>query len=358
MKVISVVGARPQFIKLAPLHKAASDHDFNHFIVHTGQHYDDNMSDVFFRELEIPKPDLNLNVGSGSHAFQTAQMLEGIEKCILKENPDWVIVYGDTNSTLAAAIVSVKIEVPLAHIEAGLRSGNRKMPEEHNRIVTDHCSDLLLAPTETAMHNLGLEGLEDRSHLVGDIMVDSLNFVRETLQSSPINIERLCQTNEEFVLATIHRAENTSDPSRLNSIIDALSSFNVPVVLPAHPRLVNHCKKFDVELARGSIRIIPPLSHRELIATALASKSIITDSGGLQKEAFLLKVPCSTIRTETEWDETLVDGWNILVDDLSSLQEISQRPIPRAKQPTPFGDGQTAMKIIDCLSNRVENFKT
>ena len=350
MKVISVVGARPQFIKLAPLHKAASDHDINHLIVHTGQHYDDNMSDVFFRELGIPKPDLNLNVGSGSHAFQTARMLEGIEKCILKENPDWVVVYGDTNSTLAAAIVSVKIDVPLAHVEAGLRSGNRRMPEEHNRIVTDHCADLLLAPTETALNNLVLEGLKVRSHLVGDIMVDSLKFVQETLKSSPVDIENLCKTNEEFVLATIHRAKNISDSSRLNSIIDALSSFNIPVVLPAHPRLVNHCKTFNIDLSRGSLIIIPPLSHRELIAVALASKSIITDSGGLQKEAFLLKVPCSTIRTETEWEETLIDGWNVIVDDLSALQEISQRPIPTIEQPTPFGDGKTAKKIIDCLS--------
>ncbi len=350
MKVISVVGARPQFIKLAPLHKAANDHDIDHLIVHTGQHYDDNMSEVFFRELEIPKPNLNLNVGSGSHASQTARMLEGIENYILQEKPDWVVVYGDTNSTLAAAIVSVKIEVPLAHVEAGLRSGNRKMPEEHNRIVTDHCSDLLLAPTETAMQNLTLEGLKVRSHLVGDIMIDSLKFVQETLQSSPIDIERLSKTNEEFILATIHRAENTSDSSRLNSIIDTLSSFNVPVVLPAHPRLVNHCKRFNINLSKGSLIVIPPLSHRELIAVALASKSIITDSGGLQKEAFLLKVPCSTIRTETEWEETLVDGWNVIVDDLSALEEISQRPIPAREQPTPFGDGKTAKKIIDCLS--------
>ena len=349
MKIISVVGARPQFIKLAPFHKAAVDRGANHFIIHTGQHYDDNMSEVFFRELEIPKPDLNLNVGSGSHASQTARMLEGIENHLLKEKPDWVIVYGDTNSTLAAAIVAVKIEAPLAHIEAGLRSGNRKMPEEHNRIVTDHCSDLLLAPTETAMKNLAHEGLEMRSRLVGDIMVDSLNFVQKTLLNSPINIEKLCKTGDDFVLATIHRAENTGDPSRLDSLIENLSSFEIPVVLPAHPRLVDHCKKFNVELSRGSLIIIPPLSHRELIAAVIASKSVITDSGGLQKESFLLKVPCSTIRTETEWEETLENDWNVIVDDLSNLQELSIRPAPLSEQPTPFGNGHTAESIVDCL---------
>ena len=350
MKVISVVGARPQFIKLAPLHKAAVDCGVNHLIVHTGQHYDDNMSEVFFRELEIPKPGLNLNVGSGSHASQTARMLEGLEACIIKEKPDWVVVYGDTNSTLAAAIVTVKIETPLAHIEAGLRSGNRKMPEEHNRIITDHCSDLLLAPTETALKNLTYEGLESRSRLVGDIMVDSLNFVQKSLQNNPINIEKLCKTSEDFVLATIHRAENTGDRSRLNSLIEALSTFNIPVVLPAHPRLVDHCNNFDIELSRGSLIIVPPLSHRELIAAAMASKSVVTDSGGLQKESFLLKVPCSTIRTETEWEETLVNGWNIIVEDLSDLHELSQRPVPQSEQPTPFGNGRTAEEIINCLS--------
>ena len=350
MKVLSVVGARPQFIKLAPLHKAAVNRGMEHLIVHTGQHYDDNMSEVFFRELEIPQPYLNLSVGSGSHASQTARMLEGLEECVLKERPDWVVVYGDTNSTLAAAIVAVKIETPLAHIEAGLRSGNRKMPEEHNRIITDHCSDLLLAPTETALENLTHEGLGGRTRLVGDIMVDSLNFVKQSLENTPINIEALCKTNEDFVLATIHRAENTGDRSRLNSLIEALSDFDIPVVLPAHPRLVDHCNTFDIELSKGSLIVVPPLSHRELIAAAIASKSVVTDSGGLQKECFLLKVPCSTIRTETEWKETLVNGWNVIVDDLSDLQELSKRPAPESEQPTPFGNGQTAERIIDCLS--------
>lgn len=349
MKVISVVGARPQFIKLAPLHKAAIGSGIDHLIIHTGQHYDENMSEVFFRELEIPRPDVNLNVGSGSHATQTAGMLEGLETCIIKEKPDWVVVYGDTNSTLAAAIVAVKIGTPIAHIEAGLRSGNRKMPEEHNRIITDHCSDLLLAPTKTAIKNLTHEGLEGRSRLVGDIMVDALNFVQESLQSKPINIEELCRTSGEFVLATIHRAENTGDPSRLNSLIEALSTFDIPVVLPAHPRLVDHCTKFDIELSRGSLIIVPPLSHRELIAAAIASRSVVTDSGGLQKESFLLKVPCSTIRTETEWEETLVDDWNVIVSDLSDLEELSKRPLPESEQPIPFGSGQTATEIINCL---------
>ncbi len=350
MKVVSVVGARPQFIKLAPLHKAAIGNGIDHLIIHTGQHYDENMSEVFFRELEIPKPDVNLNVGSGSHATQTAHMLEGLETCIIKEKPDWVVVYGDTNSTLAAAIAAVKIGTPIAHIEAGLRSGNRKMPEEHNRIITDHCSDLLLAPTETAIKNLTHEGLKGRSRLVGDIMVDSLNFIQESLHNKPINIEELCRTSEEFVLATIHRAENTGDPSRLNSLVEALSTFDIPVVLPAHPRLIDHCNKFDIELSRGSLIIVPPLSHRELIAAAIVSKSVVTDSGGLQKESFLLKVPCSTVRTETEWEETLVDGWNVIVDDLSDLQDLSLRPSPVSEQPTPFGNGHTAEEIINCLS--------
>ncbi|MCH1512462.1 MAG: UDP-N-acetylglucosamine 2-epimerase (non-hydrolyzing) [Acidimicrobiales bacterium] len=349
MKILSVVGARPQFIKLAPLHKAAVRRGLNHQVIHTGQHYDDNMSEVFFRELEMPKPDLNLNVGSGSHAFQTAQMMEGIETCLLEEKPDWVIAYGDTNSTLAAAIVAVKIHIPIAHVEAGLRSGNREMPEEHNRIITDHCSDLLFAPTETAMKNLAHEGLKQRSRLVGDIMVDSLDFVQETLLNSPIDVQKLCNTQEEFILATIHRAENTGDASRLESLIEILSSFHIPVVLPAHPRLVSFCKKFNIELSRGSLKIIPPLSHRELIATARTSRSVITDSGGLQKESFLLKVPCSTIRTETEWEETLVGGWNIIVDDLSNLEALAMRTKPLPAEEAPFGSGDTAGNIIDCL---------
>lgn len=349
MKILSVVGARPQFIKLAPLHKAAVRRGLNHQVIHTGQHYDDNMSEVFFRELEMPKPNLNLNVGSGSHAFQTAKMLEGIETCLLEEKPDWVIAYGDTNSTLAAAIVAVKIHIPIAHVEAGLRSGNREMPEEHNRIITDHCSDLLFAPTETAMKNLAHEGLEQRSRLVGDIMVDSLDFVQESLLSSPIDVQKLCDTQEEFILATIHRAENTGDASRLESLIKTLSSFQIPVVLPAHPRLVSFCKKFNIELSQGSLKIIPPLSHRELIATARTSRSVITDSGGLQKESFLLKVPCSTIRTETEWEETLVGGWNIIVNDLSNLEALAMRTKPLPEEETPFGSGDTASNIIDCL---------
>ncbi len=352
MKILSVVGARPQFVKLGPVHRAITNAGFTHIIVHTGQHYDDKMSSVFFTELDVPKPNLNLGVGSGSHGEQTARMIEGLEKSFLEFKPDWIIIYGDTNSTLAAAIAATKIHIPIAHVEAGLRSFNRAMPEEINRIVADHCSDLLLAPTNAAMAQLEIEGLSGKSELVGDVMVDSLHFILDSLEKKPLNLNNQFDLPNEFLLATIHRAENTDSKERIQSIVTALSKSPVPIVIPAHPRLENRCSSFSINLNAGNLRSIRPLSYRELIQTAKNARAIITDSGGLQKEAFLLAKVCTTIREETEWVETLEDNWNVLLPDLTGLTEISLREISKNKQKKPFGDGFASQKIVEALTNR------
>jgi UDP-N-acetylglucosamine 2-epimerase (non-hydrolysing) len=298
--VLSVVGARPQFVKLAPVAAALEAAGLTHRILHTGQHYDSGMSDVFFDELAIPPADVNLGVGSGSHGAQTAAMLAGIEADLLEDRPDWVLVYGDTNSTIAAALAAVKLHVPVAHLEAGLRSFNRRMPEEHNRVLTDHASDLLLAPSRVAVDNLAAEGLAERTVHVGDVMVDVALQVRDGLASRPVELPHPLGADGPAVLATIHRAENTDDPNRLAAILDALATMSVPVVLAAHPRLVARAEQLGLALDRGSLRPIPPLSYREMIAAVSAARAVVTDSGGLQKEAFVLGTPCATVSTELD----------------------------------------------------------
>lgn len=347
MRILSVVGARPQFVKLAPIAQALAGRA-EHLIVHTGQHYDELMSDVFFRDLGIPAPDLNLEVGSGRHGAQTGAMLAGLESAFLDLKPDWVLVYGDTNSTVAAALAAVKIHLPVAHLEAGLRSFNRRMPEEHNRVLTDHASDLLLAPTEVAMGHLAHEGLAERSVLVGDVMTDVLYRVRDRVAAEGTAAPEGLEAGGYYV-ATIHRPDNTDDPARLAAIIAALAALDAPVLLLAHPRLRSLAGSNGIALSTGAVRAVEPLAYPQLVAAVQHSRGVVTDSGGLQKEAFLLRVPTTTIRPETEWVETVELGWNALVWNPAELAATVHRPAPAATDATPYGDGHAADRVADTL---------
>lgn len=351
MKVMSIVGARPQFVKLAPISAEFKLNKVNHVIVHTGQHYDSNMSDIFFDSLSIPTPNFNLGIGSGSHGHQTAGMLTAIEDLLLTETPDWVLVFGDTNSTLAASLASRKIGQPLAHLEAGLRSFNRAMPEEVNRVLTDHCSDLLLAPTVNAMNNLEREGLLDRSRLVGDVMVD----ICRTIVSSQSKV--WSPWPGEFVepgtylLSTLHRAENTDNETRLRAIIETLQAMPLKVFMPVHPRLRERCIRFEIELRKGNLVPLPPLAYPDMMSALVSCKGLITDSGGLQKEAYILAKTCTTIRSETEWVETLHDGWNVLTTDMKSLGSVAMRESPNNDPLAHFGNGFTSSQVLELLSS-------
>jgi UDP-N-acetylglucosamine 2-epimerase (non-hydrolysing) len=350
MKFLSVVGARPQFVKLAPIAHAAAAKRLDHIIVHTGQHYDPLLSDVFFDDLGIPPPDVNLGIGSGSHGVQTGAIMAALDGVLDECRPDWTLAYGDTNSTLAAAVCAVKLHLPLAHLEAGLRSFNRNMPEEHNRVLTDHAADLLLAPTQVAMDNLAAEGLTDRTIVVGDVMTDVLYGVRDKVLARPSGIARTFATEATgFYLATIHRAENTDTPERLASILDALAALDRPVILMAHPRLVAKAGLFGLSVDRPGLVHHAPLAYPDLIEAVMASDGVVTDSGGLQKEAFLLRVPCATVRTETEWTETVDLGWNVLTPDPTTLAAAVVRERPRETVETPYGDGHAAGRVIDAL---------
>jgi UDP-N-acetylglucosamine 2-epimerase (non-hydrolysing) len=351
MKVLSVVGARPQFVKLAPVHHALIAAGHEHIIVHTGQHYDRDMSDVFFEDLEIPHPDENLAVGSSSHGKQTGAMIEMLEVSFLRHKPDWVLVYGDTNSTLAAAVTAVKIHQPLAHLEAGLRSFNRQMPEEHNRVLTDHASDLLLAPTSVALEHLQHEGLGHRTIVVGDVMTDVCLATRDKCKTQAPEMPHGWSTEDDYVVATIHRQENTDEPIRLRQIIDYLASSKSKVRLLAHPRLKSKAAEANINLLVGNIQIFEPLAYPQLVHAVCNSVGVVTDSGGLQKEAFLLDKPCITVRTETEWVETVNSGWNTLDPNCSqSIDEILGREYP-VHSLQPYGDGHAAAAAVRALSS-------
>lgn len=354
MKIVSVVGARPQFIKLAPVDEAITRAGHTHVIVHTGQHYDARMSDVFFHDLSIPAPDVQLNVGSGSHGAQTGRMLADLDPVLEAQQPDWVLVYGDTNSTIAAALTAVKLHLPLAHLEAGLRSFNRRMPEEHNRVLTDHASDLLLAPTALAMQHLSTEGLGHRSVLVGDVMTDVCLRVRKSVGSVRPKAVLEHVGEGDFVLATIHRPDNTDSSRRLRAVIGALQSLSVPVLLTAHPRLVDRAAAAGIQLTGGAVRTLAPLSYPDMVAAVSAAKAVVTDSGGLQKEAFLLGTVCSTLRSETEWPETMAHGWNVLVpDDPSRLAAVALRPAPDERLSRPYGNGRAAEAVVMSLEQNL-----
>jgi UDP-GlcNAc3NAcA epimerase len=348
MKILTVVGARPQFIKAATVSRVMrATPGVHEILVHTGQHYDENMSEVFFRELNIPEPDFNLEVGSGSHAMQTGKMLQGIEQVLIQEKPDLTLVYGDTNSTLAGALASVKLQIPVAHVEAGLRSFNRSMPEEINRIVTDRISDILFAPTQTAITNLASEGLQNITYFTGDVMYDSVLYYQGKILTAP-HLYTTSGLPEEYLLATIHRAENTDHPENLKNIFKAFSRLLLPVVLPLHPRTRSLlAANFRIP---GNVIIIDPVGYLQMMKLTMDSSKVLTDSGGLQKEAYFLGKQCITLRTETEWVETLHDGWNtIAASDPEKITEAAMGPLPLSPRKTEFGDGNAASIITEIL---------
>ena len=351
MKVLSVVGARPQFVKLAPIASALRERGDEHVIVHTGQHYDVNMSDVFFRDLEIPDPDRHLAVGSASHGRQTGAMLAAMDETLEEYRPDWVLVYGDTNSTVAGALSAVKMGIPLAHLEAGLRSFNRRMPEEHNRVLTDHAADLCLAPTEVAMGHLRTEGLAGSSVLVGDVMTDVLLQVRDAVGEREPQLPPEIDPAQPYYVSTLHRAENTDDPERLSGILAGLAALDSPVLLLAHPRLRQRAADHGLDLTMGALHPADPLPYPELVRATMSAAGVVTDSGGLQKEAFLLRVPCTTMRTETEWTETVDLGWNVLMGDPADLPTLVQRPRPQDTTEAPYGDGHAAGRAVAAIAS-------
>lgn len=345
------MGARPQFIKLKPIADVIQSKKLEHVVVHTGQHYDANMSDVFFQELDTAPPDVNLGVGSGSHASQTAEMLVGLEATFLSEKPDWVLVYGDTNSTLAAAVAASKLNLRIGHVESGLRSNNREMPEEINRIITDHVSSLLFAPTKLAMKNLDQEGLSSRSILSGDVMADVLLKSSDAINRTKLRNVPESLTSGEFIVATVHRASNTDKHENLVQILDSLSQLGTDVVLVAHPRLRAAMSSQGLNLPSGSLHIVEPLGYFEMLKLVKSSIGVITDSGGLQKDAFLLGVPCITLRSESEWPETFMSSMNILAPEAGNLNELLRRQVGVVSE-NPFGDGTAAEKIVQALLDR------
>lgn len=355
-KVITIVGARPQFIKAAVVSKAIRERgNAEEIMIHTGQHYDEKMSDLFFSELEIAPPKYNLEVGSMGHGAQTGRMLEKIEEVFINEKPDVVVIYGDTNSTIAGALAASKLHIPLAHIEAGLRSFNKKMPEEINRILSDHCSDWLFAPTNVAVKNLENEGVEsDKIHEVGDVMYDvTVHFSKKAKEKSQV-LKDLELENADYVLSTIHRAENTDDENRLNNIFTALGllSEEIKVVLPLHPRTKNKMTDEHKKLLKN-VQLIEPVGYLDMLMLETNAKMIATDSGGVQKEAFFSGVPCVTLRDQTEWVELIDLGWNKLVStELPGEQlknEIASSLNTKGKDSQPYGDGTSAVKICEIL---------
>ncbi len=362
MRIVTVVGARPQFIKAAAVSRAIeafnSQSDKAHVeerIIHTGQHYDENMSKVFFDELRIPPPRENLEVGSGGHGRQTGAMLERLERVLIEWRPDWVLVYGDTNSTLAGALVPAKLHIPVAHVEAGLRSYNRSMPEEINRVLADRLSSLLFCPTETAVCNLAKEGMTRGVHQVGDVMYDSVLFNADLAEKSSDVMERVGLEPKSFYLATVHRAENTDDPQRLEGILAAFRRMDTPIVLPLHPRTRKTLGAGLAEIG-GKVRVIDPVPYLDMIVLEKNSRLILTDSGGVQKEAYWFAVPCVTLRDETEWVELVEAGCNRLVGAdcekiLSGVAEFeSIGGLPEDRPADLYGDGRSAEKIVTILS--------
>lgn len=348
-KIVTILGARPQFIKAAAVSSTLSRY-FDEILVHTGQHYDANMSDVFFEELGVSKPKYNLNIGSGNHGEMTAKMLTSIEEVLLIEKPEFVLVYGDTNSTLAGALAASKLLIPVVHIEAGLRSFNKAMPEEQNRVLTDHVSKILFAPTQTAVNHLSKEGITEGVHLVGDVMFDGmLHFSKIAKEKSTI-CSSLKLEEKSFVLCTIHRAENTDNEERLRAIFEGLRSVDETIVLPLHPRTQKFLLSYGIEPG-SNIRIIEPIGYLDMISLQMNAKKIVTDSGGIQKEAFFLSVPCITLRDETEWVETIENGWNVLVgaDRMKIIDAISSF-VPDQPKIDYFGDGNSTLKIVEVLN--------
>jgi UDP-N-acetylglucosamine 2-epimerase len=352
MKIVSIVGARPQFIKCAPvsreLRMIATE-----VLVHTGQHYDGSMSSVFFHELGIPVPDRHLGIGSGSHGEQTGEMLKHIEQVLISERPDNVLVYGDTNSTLAGALAAAKLHVPVIHVEAGLRSFNRNMPEEINRVITDHLSDVRLCPTERAIDNLRLEGIAKGVHLVGDVMYDSLMDSVDRAGRTLMVLERLGLEDRRYLLVTVHRAENTDGLQRMNGIMSALRELaesGQTIVFPVHPRTHKVLDGLSVR-SSGRLQLTEPLSYLDMVRLESSARMILTDSGGVQKEAYWLGVPCITLREETEWVETVESGWNRLVGaDPTTILRAVRDTQPGHSMPWPWKRGEASKRSASIIA--------
>ncbi|HQR03311.1 MAG: UDP-N-acetylglucosamine 2-epimerase (non-hydrolyzing) [Proteobacteria bacterium] len=355
-KIITVVGARPQFIKAAAVSRIIRTRfadRVEEVLIHTGQHYDDNMSKIFFDELDIPHPKYNLEISGGQHGAMTGRMLEAIEKVLLQEQPDWLLIYGDTNSTLAGALAAAKLHIPVAHVEAGLRSFNMHMPEEVNRILADRVSSLLFCPTQTAVDNLKAEGVLTGVHNVGDVMYEAALYYGKLARENSDILAQLSLGEKQFVLATCHRAENTDDPQRLTQICLGLASIAklLPVVLPLHPRTRNIIDQLKLGTVLEQVQIVEPLSYIEMVALQQDARAILTDSGGVQKEAFFFDTPCITFRDETEWVETLVDGWNQLVGADAKAMRKAFEQTKQLRQPRRdvFGRGQTASAVLETI---------
>lgn len=351
--IATIVGARPQFIKAAVVSRAlrAQGQDVREVLIHTGQHYDVNMSDVFFDELAIPRPDYHLGIGGGTHGQNTGRMIEHLEAVLLKEQPAWVLVYGDTDSTLAGALAAVKLHIPVAHVEAGLRSFNRRMPEEINRVLTDHAADLLFTPTDTATGNLAREGLAGANvQQVGDVMYDAALFYGAWADRHSRILAQLGLSPRGYILATLHRAENTDDAGRILGILAGFAASPKPIVWPVHPRTRKRLQEFGLTLP-ATVRPIDPVGYLDMVMLEQHAAVIATDSGGVQKEAYFHRVPCLTLREETEWVETLDSGWNRLVgaDSEQLATALHQTWPPGTSQPQVYGDGHAAERIREVL---------
>ena len=349
LKIITVIGARPQFIKAAPVSRELRK-KHTELIIHTGQHYDPNMSDIFFEELHIPKPDFHLEVGSGNHGKQTGEMLAKIEEILVAEKPDYLLVYGDTNSTLAGALAAAKLHIPVIHIEAGLRSFNKKMPEEINRIMTDHVSEYLFCPTETAIENLHNENIRHNVINVGDVMYDAVVYNKKIAMDKSTILSTHNLKDKGYHLITIHRAENTDDREKIGNILAAFERIEEVKVWPIHPRTKNKLKEYGFKLDEiPNLVVIDPVGYLDMLTLESHAKKIITDSGGVQKEAYFMEVPCVTVREQTEWVETLAEDANILVGtDVEKIINAVYKEVTPSYTPL-FGDGNSTKKIVDSL---------
>lgn len=350
-KIITVIGARPQFIKAAVVSKALlANKNLKEIIIHTGQHYDHNMSKIFFDDLKLPKPAYDLKIGSKDHGAQTGLMLQKIEEVLLKEKPDLVLVYGDTNSTLAGSLAAVKLHIPVAHVEAGLRCFDKTVPEEVNRVITDHNSALLFCPTTNALDNLKKEGLTKNVYLTGDVMYDSILLMIEIAKKQSSIMKNLKLNPKKYCLATIHRAENTDNLERLKEIVEALNESKKEIILPLHPRTKKYLAEYKIKTAKN-IKILEPLSYLDLLILEKNASHVITDSGGMQKEAYFLKTPCLTLRDVTEWVETVSTGANTIVGaDKQKILAALKKPDSTIKElPNHYGNGKAAQKIIEIL---------
>jgi UDP-N-acetylglucosamine 2-epimerase (non-hydrolysing) len=353
MRIASIVGVRPQFVKASVVSRELRKNN-EEILIHTGQHYDYQMNKVFFEELNIPEPDYHLDIGSGSHGYQTGEMLKKIEEVLIKEKPDLVLTYGDTNSTLAGALAASKLHIKTAHIESGLRSFDKSMPEEINRIVTDHCSDILFCPTTTAIENLKKEGIEKNVYLTGDVMVDSLLYNREIAENKSTILNDLGLKSKGYIVVTIHRASNTNNEQNLKNIVNAFSELKETIVFPLHPRTDKFLKKYGLyDKLKSSVILIEPLGSFEFIKLMNNAKMILTDSGGVQKEAYVLKVPCITLRENTEWVETVNDEWNVLVgtDKEKIVRTIKKFQPILEKHRNRFGNGDASKNILSIIDN-------